>query len=207
MTERKAWELLSLIDQIHEWGVTEHRERVIHLLKRWHAYCSKRFAASAEVLRALPDMYRAHDGRTAWNFPIYVLPKWAEHLGPGKRASLELRMKVYVLDSYITRFRPHPPGHLEALLDLRERFKRDGEGLECWDPHLDGSEPPLKKHKDRTVRRKDFIQPAMFEPTQRSLVLRPKGRHSPPGSPHLPIKRPLSGEDDHASGGGKRHKP
>ncbi|EXL93051.1 hypothetical protein FOIG_13938 [Fusarium odoratissimum NRRL 54006] len=37
-TERRAWELLSLIDQIHLWGVTVFRDFVIRHLKPWHEF-------------------------------------------------------------------------------------------------------------------------------------------------------------------------
>ncbi|KAL5607182.1 hypothetical protein FOBRF1_007679 [Fusarium oxysporum] len=37
-TERRAWELLSLINQIHLWGVTVFRDFVIRHLKPWHEF-------------------------------------------------------------------------------------------------------------------------------------------------------------------------
>lgn len=50
MTKRKAWELLSLVDQIHSWGVTEHRDFVIQHLKAWHAFGSLCYANDSQFL-------------------------------------------------------------------------------------------------------------------------------------------------------------
>ncbi|OJJ78665.1 uncharacterized protein ASPGLDRAFT_1198086 [Aspergillus glaucus CBS 516.65] len=38
VTMRKAWELLSLVDQIHLWGVTYFRSSIIQCLKQWHEF-------------------------------------------------------------------------------------------------------------------------------------------------------------------------
>ena len=50
MTKRKAWELLSLVDQIHSWGVTEHRDSVIQNLKAWHAFGRLCYANDSQFL-------------------------------------------------------------------------------------------------------------------------------------------------------------
>ncbi|KAH7165369.1 hypothetical protein EDB81DRAFT_917353, partial [Dactylonectria macrodidyma] len=41
VTERSAWELLSLVDQIHQWGVNQFRTFVTRHLKAWHEFCSE----------------------------------------------------------------------------------------------------------------------------------------------------------------------
>lgn len=178
---------------------------MVDLLKPWHEYCSERFAASADLLRALPGIYEAHDGQYIWSVLLYNLPAWAEHLGPGKRKSLQLRMMAYILDSYITRFRPHPPGYIKALLSKYEHWKRDGEGLGWFGWPLDGSAPILKKENVLNVRHMVHSQMASMGSTKRSLTLRPKGNHSSPGSPHFSIKRPLD-DNSHESDSGKRQK-
>ncbi|KAB8214327.1 hypothetical protein BDV33DRAFT_196216 [Aspergillus novoparasiticus] len=38
VTLRKAWELLSFIDQIHLWGVTDFRNTIINRLNDWHEF-------------------------------------------------------------------------------------------------------------------------------------------------------------------------
>ncbi|KAJ5413912.1 hypothetical protein N7509_000539 [Penicillium cosmopolitanum] len=50
VTKRKAWELLSLVDQIHSWGVTEHRDFVIKHMEAWHAFGRMCYANEFEFL-------------------------------------------------------------------------------------------------------------------------------------------------------------
>ncbi|KAE8415700.1 hypothetical protein BDV36DRAFT_285156 [Aspergillus pseudocaelatus] len=38
VTPRKAWEFLSLVDQIHLWGVTDFRNSIINRLNDWHEF-------------------------------------------------------------------------------------------------------------------------------------------------------------------------
>ena len=38
---RTAWELLSLIDQIHLWSITESRTFVLEHLRSWHTFCKE----------------------------------------------------------------------------------------------------------------------------------------------------------------------
>ena len=70
--ERKAWELLSLIDQIHLWGVTTHREYVLRHLKLWHKYCKQVWAK--EVRRRLLQG-KDHTNLDAI-FPFSNTPLW-----------------------------------------------------------------------------------------------------------------------------------
>lgn len=42
-TERGAWELLMLVDQIHDWAVKTFRNFVIQHLKPWHRYCDANY--------------------------------------------------------------------------------------------------------------------------------------------------------------------
>ncbi|KAI6365431.1 hypothetical protein MCOR25_005358 [Pyricularia grisea] len=39
--ERKAWELLSIVDQIHHWAITKHRDFVIRHVREWHEFCEE----------------------------------------------------------------------------------------------------------------------------------------------------------------------
>lgn len=130
MTEQKAWELLSLIDQIHIWGVTEHRDLVIYLLKMWHDWCWETYSGIAEVFRYWPSISRDSDGMIRWQFPIHRLPTWVEHLKPSRREKIQARANACLLGMYISNFRPHPAGHIQELFALMERFKCYGEGVE-----------------------------------------------------------------------------
>ena len=42
-TERGAWELLALMDQINDWAITTFRDFVIHHLEEWHKYCDANY--------------------------------------------------------------------------------------------------------------------------------------------------------------------
>lgn len=40
---RTAWELLTLVDQIHLWAVTEFRTFVLEHLRPWHTFCDQNY--------------------------------------------------------------------------------------------------------------------------------------------------------------------
>ncbi|KAH7086177.1 hypothetical protein FB567DRAFT_549691 [Paraphoma chrysanthemicola] len=85
--ERKAWELLSLIDQIHEWGVTTFRDYVIRHLRSWHKFGRMVWKGDAERMRAV----LGKDAATSGQFIIFSLPSWADGFGTDFKA--ELRQK------------------------------------------------------------------------------------------------------------------
>jgi hypothetical protein len=171
------------------------------LLKEWHEHCSEKFAESAEVLRALPGISQAHDGRIIWNLPLYHLPAWTEHLGPEKRKIIESRLMAQILDSYLSRFRPHPPGHIRALVALREHYEQD-EGVEGFGVSLCCSEPLLKNGECRNCQQKGFSQPVSTASNNTSLALRLRDS---PSSLGRQAKRPLR-VNNHKSGSRKKHK-
>lgn len=172
MTEQKAWELLSLIDQIHIWGVTEHRDLVIDLLKEWHDYCWETYTEIAEVFRYWPDISKGSDGRVHWQFPIHRLPSWVEHLKPSRREKIQAQANACLLGMYISNFRPHPAGHIQELFVLMERFKRHGEGVEHW---------PLSHTAEGESCRRQTA------PAPRCLTIRPKITHFPKSAENPPL--------------------
>ncbi|KAM7204868.1 hypothetical protein V8F33_001457 [Rhypophila sp. PSN 637] len=79
VTERKAWELLSLVDQIHDWGVTHFRDRVIRHLRPWHEFSDARYKKHAELLRDLPEPYIDEKTKEViWQLYTLELPAWAD---------------------------------------------------------------------------------------------------------------------------------
>ena len=48
-TERGAWELLTLVDQIHDWAVETFRNFVIQHLKSWHSYCDANYLLDWDI--------------------------------------------------------------------------------------------------------------------------------------------------------------
>ncbi|KAK4038456.1 hypothetical protein C8A01DRAFT_47917 [Parachaetomium inaequale] len=86
VTERKAWELLSLVDQIHLWGVAHHRDFVIRHLKPWHEFARRCYAHDAAwVLESVEGAGSSTDpktGKRLWRIPTGCtrLPEWTQHL-------------------------------------------------------------------------------------------------------------------------------
>ncbi|KAK4142039.1 uncharacterized protein C8A04DRAFT_38683 [Dichotomopilus funicola] len=85
VTEKKAWELLSLVDQIHLWGVTDHREFVIRHLKPWHRYAERCYARDVEHMLGYVDTAGWLNPKTharQWSVPqnCIRLPEWMPHL-------------------------------------------------------------------------------------------------------------------------------
>jgi hypothetical protein len=87
VTEQKAWELLSIIDQIHMWGVTDFREFVIRHLKPWHEFCKKCYVFDVCSMEVCPE-----DGITSAHQKLQpTLPAWARHFSHDAQAKLRTR--------------------------------------------------------------------------------------------------------------------
>lgn len=98
MTKRKAWELLSLVDQIHSWGVTEHRDSVIQHLQAWHAFGRLCYANDSQFLdqqlTADPlKEYREEHGEPIILGPVasLQLAGWVKNLTTDTRDKLRQR--------------------------------------------------------------------------------------------------------------------
>lgn len=89
-TERKAWELLSIIDQIHEWGVTKHRDFVIRHLKPWH--CLWRHTVVEDLRMARDELKWDDDFAIPPNRQLsqWMLPDWTKHFSGGALSKLKL---------------------------------------------------------------------------------------------------------------------
>ncbi|KAF1970805.1 hypothetical protein BU23DRAFT_368284, partial [Bimuria novae-zelandiae CBS 107.79] len=83
--ERSAWELLHLVDQIHEWGVTTFRRYVIRHLHAWHSFGRAVWAKDASVLRFTLGKDFATCGMTV----AFKAPAWAESFGEDFKATLQ----------------------------------------------------------------------------------------------------------------------
>ena len=174
MTEQKAWELLSLVDQIYKWGVTEHRDLVISHLKEWLQYSSEIYARRAEVLKSLPGFYRGQDGRIFWQLPQWGEVSWAKHFRAARRAELQSMTQAYTVDAYIARFGPHPAGHYRFLLDFLDSCRQNGQEMEYFPWLPDGPEPQedeLNGEKEHFARDLENIY---GEPFQQCLKLSAK---------------------------------
>jgi hypothetical protein len=104
VTERKAWELLSLVDQIHLWGVTDFRDFVIRHLKPWHEFCKKCYVNDVDFMAMKPEAGNRtlNDGRVVCITPTscLVLPEWAKYVTEDTRLKLRNRAAFHMWEAY-----------------------------------------------------------------------------------------------------------
>ncbi|KAH7127904.1 hypothetical protein B0J13DRAFT_564709 [Dactylonectria estremocensis] len=131
VTERSAWELLSLVDQIHQWGVNQFRSFVIKHLKAWHEFCSNCYGEDAELMSQLPKL-DSGTKRFTWQIPVFTSPEWSKDLEPARRKALQQDACAYLVQTYIQNLGPHSDSDLKALTQLMERFKRGGDSVKTW---------------------------------------------------------------------------
>ncbi|KFZ13080.1 hypothetical protein V501_03895 [Pseudogymnoascus sp. VKM F-4519 (FW-2642)] len=88
INERSAWELLSLIDQIHEYAVTTFRKYVIEHLHRWHIFLYNSLLnqdLKCDIFTKTMNGYTSIDPKG--------LPSWTKSLSTKAKAKLRLRAK------------------------------------------------------------------------------------------------------------------
>ncbi|KJK63935.1 hypothetical protein P875_00064605 [Aspergillus parasiticus SU-1] len=106
-TKRKAWELLSLVDQIHSWGVTEHRDFVIQHLKAWHNFGRMCYANDSKFLgeqwRADPLKERCEEyGEAMLPLPVasLQLAGWVKNLTADAQDKLRHKAVFHFWEAY-----------------------------------------------------------------------------------------------------------
>lgn len=103
-TERKAWELLSLIDQIHLWGATDFRQFVMKHLQPWYAFAEKCYHIDAVLLLRNPGLnLELRDGTVWCQMPsVYVdLADWAQHITDDARDKLQNKLSLHVVEACV----------------------------------------------------------------------------------------------------------
>lgn len=89
--ERAAWELLSLIEQIHNWAITTFRTFVIEHLKPWHKFCDNNYLLDwKSVYDVKPELKQL---RTCREGEDLLLPSWAQLLNEQMQRKLQERAK------------------------------------------------------------------------------------------------------------------
>lgn len=102
-TERRAWELLQIVDQIHSWGATDFRDFVIRHLKPWHEFCKKCYVNDVDYMVFHPDAgHRTIDGQLAYAVPgeCQELPRWTEHITEDARSDMKWKLARHVANAY-----------------------------------------------------------------------------------------------------------
>jgi hypothetical protein len=89
--ERKAWELLSLIEQIHLWSITEYRSFILEHLRPWHKFCEENYLLDWDsVYDTGHQLKRKRACNEGEDLP---LPSWVKHLDEPNRQKQQLRAK------------------------------------------------------------------------------------------------------------------
>ncbi|KAG2026542.1 hypothetical protein GB937_001322 [Aspergillus fischeri] len=103
VTIRKAWELLSLVDQIHLWGATDFRNSIIQHLKQWHEFGRRSYANDVDfVVSKLRTPRVMRDGKEYICIPTACLqlPDWANRLSEEIRGKLLERVSFHFYEAY-----------------------------------------------------------------------------------------------------------
>lgn len=103
MTERKAWELLSFVDQIHLWGVTDFRDFVIRHLKPWHEFGKKCYVNNVDFMASVPESGMVtKDGRMTCRIPepCIQLPEWTKYVTEDTRLKLRERALFHMQEAF-----------------------------------------------------------------------------------------------------------
>jgi hypothetical protein len=89
--ERAAWELLSLVNQIHLWAITEFRTFVTEHLKPWHKFCDDNYLLDwKSVYDVEPELKRM---RTCSDGTDLLLPCWAKLLNDLIQRKVQARVQ------------------------------------------------------------------------------------------------------------------
>jgi hypothetical protein len=89
--EREAWELLSLVDQIHLWAITEFRTFITEHLKPWHKFCDENYLLDwKSVYDVKPELKWM---RTCTECTDLPLPSWVQLLNDPMQQKVQARAK------------------------------------------------------------------------------------------------------------------
>lgn len=103
VTIRKAWELLSLVDQIHLWGATDFRNSIIQYLKPWHEFSRRAYANDVEFVVSkvrTPKVMRDGKEYICIAAACLQLPDWANRLSEEIRGKLLERVSFHFYEAY-----------------------------------------------------------------------------------------------------------
>lgn len=117
-TEYKAWELLSIVDQIHLWGVTEFRNFVIQHLKAWHEFGKECYARDVDFMNIMPQAgKKVANGKVNFSLPSFPLPRWTEHFTTEARRNFKHRALGHLYEAFLTYWGAHAHFRFPDILD------------------------------------------------------------------------------------------
>jgi hypothetical protein len=138
--EDKAFELLSLIDSINLWAITEHQTFILDHLKAWHESCNKNLFLEWDSKFDYNDNKKRR--RKCNEDKELNLPKWVSYFKEPSQRNIQARAQQSLN---------------QALIDdcqIRREFESTKAVLDC---RVDGCEhkmvprPPIFVHHYRTV--------------------------------------------------------
>jgi hypothetical protein len=91
INERTAWELLSLVDQIHLWAITEFRAFILEHLRPWHKFSEENYLLDWDSVYDTSRQRKRK--RTCSDGEDLLLPSWTNHLSETVRQRVQLRAK------------------------------------------------------------------------------------------------------------------
>lgn len=97
ISERAAFELLSLIDQIHLWAITVHRTFVLEHLRPWHELCDKNYLLEWDSIYD-PDELRKRR-RVCSEIGDINVPSWVAHLTEPAQRNIQYRAKASLVEA------------------------------------------------------------------------------------------------------------
>jgi hypothetical protein len=104
-TERSAWELLSFIDQIHQWGVTDFRDFVLRHLRPWNNFAKKCYLNDIAFTQSLPNTGKVmEDGKPKLVVPTscLALPEWTKHFTRKARERFKDKIANHLYETWVT---------------------------------------------------------------------------------------------------------
>ncbi len=124
--ERSAWELLSLVDQIHLWAITEFRTFVTKHLKSWHMFCDENYLLDwKSVYDVKPELKHARGAEDGTGLP---LPGWAKLLNESAQQKVQARAQKSLAEANEKRRRQKGKGKEKSDCKILWQCKVD----ECW---------------------------------------------------------------------------
>ncbi|PVH83821.1 hypothetical protein DL98DRAFT_454426 [Cadophora sp. DSE1049] len=98
INERSAWELLCLIDQIHQYATTRFRDYVIQHLQPWHSHCDQNFLLDWQSHYSVSWHLRGKRKRAVVVGDL-PLPNWCQHLSNEAKEKLQGRAKAALVEA------------------------------------------------------------------------------------------------------------
>lgn len=115
--ERAAWELLSLVDQIHLWAITDFRTFVTEHLKSWHSFCDENYLLDwKSVYDVKPELKQI---RTCSEGPGFPLPSWVKLLNDPMQRRIQARAQKFLYEALEKNRQRKGKGRAEMISDWR----------------------------------------------------------------------------------------